>query len=206
MKHDGRVVVLHTPWGRATKLEQPAPGLSRVETETGGGWMLSEPFARRHLSEFARERGRRYGRYYCYEHEHEWCIVAIECEQFWPQLFEHLGPPANENRRRFLLHSLSYWHADYLLARGIQPEREAYKQYKVRVETERRLRLSDPDLITKVDGSWATGKKGVIRAETADGKFHYVTQESYEALGQGLKLLSKCDAYIPKSKNKKQRD
>jgi hypothetical protein len=93
--------------------------------------------------------------------------------------------------RAYLLHTLSAWHAEYLLARGDEPEPEGFAYWQEGQENDRMRRERDPNLIV----SAATHSEGVVKVHTADDKVHYVTSDSYSSptRNRRLSLLSDCE-------------
>ena len=123
-----------SPWGFVQYVEKIAPGCRFVGTSSHGGMMLTEKFAKKHLTLAALRRGMRHGNYYCYEEDCAWAIPAYELSQYWDRIFAYFKPA--EGPELYLFKSLSAWNADYLLERGIEPDPVLFQRYK---EFNRRL-------------------------------------------------------------------
>jgi hypothetical protein len=177
---------METPWGTSQITENHDSGFIFVSTARHGGFMIAKDFAEKHLSPAAIKRGEKCGDYLCYEED---CSIAIplwELPQYWPKLFRGSCNPQIE-----LLTSLSMWNADYLLEIGIEPEIKGYEFYKAnRLDNEMRA-AKHPDLIICAYGDWHKNCPiGLVVVETADGKTHFVTKESYQI--RRPNLLSMC--------------
>ncbi|MBN1137674.1 MAG: hypothetical protein JXM73_13895 [Anaerolineae bacterium] len=143
---------MNSPWGSIQHTEPVAPGIAWVSTASHGGLRIADTFAGEHLSEAARRRAiSAYGQFW-FEEDCLYAVAAYELPDLWPAMF-HLSSdlPASE-RRAELLHTISTWHADYLLERGIKPEPTGYAfwllwEFKQRL---RELRHSDPQTATRL--------------------------------------------------------
>jgi hypothetical protein len=175
---------MYTPWGPSDFHETKTRGVHVVGTPSHGGVMVSEGFAKRHLTQAAIDRGLRYGDYLCYEEDCDVSIVVFELPELFPD-------EDTEKVKR----SLSLWNADYLLERGIQPVEPQYTEYREWKQTDKMRKAQDPNLITCAWGDWYTHIPDVDMVETADGKQHFVTAESYETHKMPLNLLSDCIVY-----------
>jgi hypothetical protein len=188
---------LPTPWGPAQHLTEYAKGCVSVGTAGHGGMMIGKAFARKHLSEAAIKRGIVFGQWLGYEEDCEWEIPAFELPEFWPTIFKH--HPGRDNRA-YLLRDLSYWNADYLLERGIEPDLEGYASFLKRKTNDEMRRTGHPDLIVSAKGEWHTKNPDVTEVTTADGKAHLVTAASYTRIFEcgrdrtdSALLLSECE-------------
>lgn len=177
-----------SPWGTIQYRKIFTRGFSSVSTAGHGGFMLSKRFAEKYLSREALKRAIKYRDYYCYEEDCDWAIPAFELKQYWEKIFQYAGEDINPEQ--YLLKTLSYWNADYLVERGIEPDSEAYAKYQERKEEEEMRRNNHPDLIVT---AFSTDNPDIVRVITADGKEHFITTNSYHKKEGGLELrLSKC--------------
>lgn len=188
---------MHTPWGRSDSQKTIVAGVISVTTPSHGGLLVKRDFAEKNLSEAARRRGLPCGEYLAYEEDIDCLMPVFELPDTWPKLFEAAEETIKKDAYLHLFKQLSYCKADYLLERGIEPEPEGYKCFKVR-KLEKEMRAQKhPDLIVCARGDWHTKIQGVIEVITADEKKHLVTAENYDSLRTPL-LLSDCVSYIPK--------
>ena len=182
---------MYTPWGVARSVTVLDQGVQAVLTPDGGGYVLTNSAARR-LSEPAREHAVRYSRnYYGYGFPSgAWAILALER----PDLRERMliGHDVDEEPETYLLNTLSETHADYLLARKIDPEPTRYRRWQQRRCLEQMRAEKSPDLIVRIRGRWRTGANDVVEVTTADGLTHQVTAKSYATLDPDAPLLSRC--------------
>jgi len=166
----------NTPWGRAQSQRKLAKGVTWVSTASHGGMMVSEGFAKRHLSKEARKRAEKYGKYYCYEEDVAWMIPAWELPEIWDGLFEHMEQSTRQERQTYLLEGLSMWNADYLLDTHHTPIEPQYGMWRKR-QAERKLRgMKHPNLIVAAQ---RTDDPNITQVWTADDEIHFVTSESY---------------------------
>ncbi len=89
-----------------------------------------------------------------------------------------------------LWESLTEFHADYLMERGIPTNQRAFVRFSARKEADRMHAEKHPDLIVAAFGdheNWVpTGKVGI---QTADGKRYIANADSYDPHPQ-LNFLS----------------
>ena len=182
---------MYTPWGASQYVARYAVGFVSVGTSGHGGIMVTKKFADDHLSEEAKKRGIENSNYYCYEEDCDWAIPVFELPQYWGKVFE--GMPIS-NPREHLLKTLSYWNADYLEERGIEPEPEAYARYLERKREDQMRQEHHHDLIVAAYGEWHTKIPNVIEVCTANDKHYHVTKDSYHKLYETrIRLLSECE-------------
>lgn len=126
-------MIKSSPWGPVQDQNSYCPGVTRVSTASHGGFAVSVSFAHKHLSEEARSRaGFHHSGYYWYEEDCDWAIPIYELPELWPEAFRYhreLKEAAPAEHEKSLRKSLSYWNADYLLARGIAPDPACYAKY-----------------------------------------------------------------------------
>jgi len=179
----------YSPWGSIQRRKTFQDGIIDVSTASHGGMMVRKDIAKQVLSVQARKKGFQYRDYLCYEEDCDWAIPVFELKHLWQKIFKN---KTIEEIESILMKSLSLWNADYLLSIGVQPIDEYYQEYLNRQKEEEMLKNKHPDLIVAAWGDWHTGVKGVCQVVTADGKYHHVTEESYNKRS-GLNLLSKCE-------------
>ena len=180
---------MNTPWGKADHICKLAEGVYSVGTPSHGGLMVRKEVAGRDLTDAAYRRGDPFGDFMAYEEDCDFCIPMFERED-WLLTWNQMEGGTTTTKRLF--HSLSAWNADYLLARGLQPEPEGYAYWLKMVEDKRRRAAGDADLIVAAWGEWYTKQPDVTEVATADGKHHFVTDDSYAKVDPNLRLLSAC--------------
>lgn len=186
---------MYTPWGRSDSQKKIVEGVFSVTTPSHGGLMIKKDFAEKNLSKAARRRGLLCGEYLAYEEDVLVNIPLFELPSLWEGFFVNFETEKQPvTVHQSLLKELSYWKADYLLERGIEPEVEGFKVFKAR-ELEKEMRAQKhPNLIVCARGDWQTKIEGVVEVITADGREHLVTKDSYNSLRAPL-LLSDCVPY-----------
>jgi hypothetical protein len=168
---------LATPWGKTREADFIGTGIWRVVGVKGAGYIVAEGSAKRVLSEAARRRGRRYGRYLCYAEPVDHLIVERELRNPW-------ADEDGDTHR-----ALSRHHPGYLDEVGAVPELKSRRLWEIENAFELRRDARDPDLI--VDGNGV--RPGIVRVVTADGATHFVTEESFDLLpDDALPRLSGC--------------
>lgn len=179
---------MNTPWGKADGVEVLERGISKVYTPGHGGLMIAKGYAMRNLSRSAIDRGQVFGSYLAYEEDCDWAIPMFELRHLWPIYFRP-GSESAKDPYGSMLHTLSYYNADYLLEIGVTPEPKAYAVYEQRrIEGEMRQAKS-PHLIVAAWGSWDTKIPGVIRVATANGREYHITESSYKAAQASGQIL-----------------
>ena len=174
---------MNTPWGTSDSKTTLARGISFVTTPSHGGFMISVRQARKLLSNAALNRGERYGSYLAYEED---CDAFIPLLELPVSMLEKLGGIQTEEK---LISSLSAWHADYLIERGIQPTVEGLKFFNENRQHDRMRQDKSPDLIVAAWGDWAEWvPAGKVGLQTADGKRYLVPSSNYQT--RNLNLLS----------------
>lgn len=168
---------MNTPWGCSQSVKELEAGIYIVSTAGHGGLMIQQRVAEARLTPQDIAKGWNFGGFYAYEED---CLIAIPCYELG------LGEDQAE-----CLKTISTWDADYLIARGIEPDPKGYAYYLEGQAREQMFKEKNPDFIISAWGVWDTHRPGVVRVETADGKMHFVTEESYEKHTR-LSLLSKC--------------
>jgi hypothetical protein len=185
-----------TPWGIADSTTRLAPGIWWVSTPSHGGLIVNQEAASR-LSEEARKEGFRWqgDSYLAYEEDCDYAIALFELPELWAEFFKDSEEPVRKDVKGFLWRHLSMWHADYLQARGIEPEAQAYAFWREMTETWDRQAKRDPDLI--MSASKVNGDPLLLDVTTADGAHHLVTLLSYEKKARAKRVmgyrLSDCE-------------
>lgn len=171
----------NTPWGLSQDAVKIERGLTFHSTARHGGFLVSEGYAEKYLSEAARKRGMEWGNYYAFEED---CLASIILLEIPNSRRLFTTPVTWES----IIKSLSRWSADYLLERHFVPFEAEYSEWLLKQEDARLRREKSPNLIV-----WAIGvNDAVVRVGTADGSEHLVTSESYRQRN-GLPLLSNCE-------------
>ena len=185
----------YSPWGHIQHTEQFAPGFRSVSTSSHGGFMISRGFADEHLTFAARNRGMRYtGDYLCYEEDCDWAIPAIELPEYWEEIFRWSSEDVQKDPYTHLLTSLSRWHPDYLLERGLTPLPGPYQQHLAMKRDREMRKEKHPDLIVSAVGDWHERvPEGAAEVTTADDVRHLVTAASYVI--RTPNLLSLCTLF-----------
>lgn len=208
---------MFTPWGKSDSIVKLAQGFSWVGTPAHGGFAVSDRFARKHLSPAALLKGERYGNYYFYEEDAAYSIVAWEIFGFDNNM-PLIGGARTANQdgtqltievsdlgkftRDTLLKTLSTYHADYLIARNIEPDPEGlytYNQHKLR---DRLQADKSPDLVVSAVGDWHRDcPKGFVLVTTASDERWLVKADEYASSRCIVTLLSTFTNPISQGRN-----
>lgn len=175
----------HSPWGQVQHSNKVVRGITIVSTASHGGLMATEKAAQQWFSPAALANAMRIPGYYCWEEDCQIDIAIYDAKSLWERFCSVLpgltSKPMDEMLAK-IKRSISGWYPDYLLAKGETPDPETYAIYKARKESERMRKERDPNHIVTAWGTWDTLVPGVIRVATADGKSHFVTEESYDKI------------------------
>lgn len=179
---------MSTPWGAIQSQVSLARGVRWVNTASHGGFLISQRFANLHFSPAAVKRGKQWGAYLAFEEDCDATIILFETRAFDDQL----GYTKNYDTER--LQSLSRWHADYLIERGIEPDPEGLKWFNENRQIDRMRANKSPDLIISASGDWKQGvPKNMVEVTTADGQRWLVWAKDYDNR-RNLNLLSNYTA------------
>jgi hypothetical protein len=171
---------MNTPWGKSDSIQRFERGLSFVSTPGHGGFAITPQVALKHLSTPAVAKAQKYGSYYFFEEDCDAFIILLE-----------VPTTRNGMTEDKIIDSLSHWHADYLIARGIQPTANGLKFYNDNRLEDRMRADKSPDLIVSANGDWKQGvPKDMVEVTTADGARHFVWASEYAKRNTGLTLLS----------------
>lgn len=174
-----------TPWGAAQQSINIVRGITMVSTASHGGLMATEKAANEWFSPAALQAAMRIPGYYCWEEDCQMDIAIYDAKFLWDKFCNVLPglttKPMDEMLAK-IKRSISGWYPEYLLAKGETPDADAYAIYKARKDSERMRKDRDPNHIVTAWGSWDTLVPGVIRVATADGKCHFVSEESYDKI------------------------
>lgn len=185
-----------TPWGSAQESISISRGVSCVSTASHGGIMVTLSAAEMLLSEHAKKRGMQWSGYLCYEEDCNADIVLFDSELLLSLAVSKgvFGEGRTEQQVKDCAYkSLSFWNADYLLDKGVEPEAVAYEEWKARKEADILRANKDPDFIVLAHSESHTLLQGILCIGTADGENHYVTKESYRPIYEKCNnRLSKC--------------
>lgn len=193
--------VAGSPWGPIQHSRQIARGFRSVSTAGHGGFMLTQKFAKEHLSPAAMRKGFLYLGYLCYEEDCDWAIPLWDLPEYWDEVFAHASEEAKADIKNTLLKTLSRWHPDYLIGKGVEPEPAAFARWQDQETNSRMREEGHPDLIVSAVGDHRPGvPTGATMVSTADGKEHLVKKDHYReyaSRGSMLVLLSECEAFEP---------
>lgn len=187
---------MYSPWGTVQHAEPYEDGIVMVSTASHGGIMIPEAIATQRLSPAAQKRALRFEGFYCYEEDCDWAIPTLELLALRSGRYN--GRVYHVSTEEELMRTLSGWHADYLLERGLTPEPTAYTQWQLMQEEDARRKARDPDLIVSAIGGPVSYYPDLtadqVMVTTADGQRHVVTRDSYRSRSErgGLNLLSHC--------------
>jgi hypothetical protein len=170
---------MQTPWGKSDSKQTFARGLSFVSTPSHGGFAVAETFGRKNLSIAAQQRGAFRNGYFFFEEDCDASIILLE-----------LPITRNGLDEQKIIDSLSVWHADYLLQRGIEPTAEGLKIFNQHRLEERLRTDKSPNLIVSASGDWHPDcPEGSVLVTTADDHKWLVPAAEYDNR-RGLNLLS----------------
>lgn len=185
----------YSPWGGIQHSDVITRGLKSVSTAGHGGYMVTNTFANKYLSNACKKLGMKYRNYLCYEEDCAYNLVNYDLLKYNPSIFEKIrGDRPLEEIEFSIRKSLSLYYPEYLIEIGVEPIKEQYQIYLNGLEREKMIKEKHPDLIIcaiSVDGE-------VVKVLTADRKYHYVTKESYRKSRENdsdliSNLLSKCE-------------
>lgn len=173
---------MNTPWGKSDSKVNITRGISWVSTPSHGGYAVTPAAALKYLSMAAISRATKYGGYCFFEEDCDYAIVVIELLP--------TGLLVATQPESVLLHSLSMWHADYLIERGIKPSAEGLKWFNDNRLQDRMRADKSPDLIVSASGDWKQGvPKGMVEVTTASGDRWLIPDADYNNHAK-LNLLS----------------
>jgi hypothetical protein len=188
---------MNTPWGKSDSKITITRGISWVGTASHGGLAITPLAALQYLSTPAVARATKYGNYYFFEEDCDYAIAFLELHALLAST-SVLEFSINVPTKEALINSLSRWHADYLIERGVEPEAEGLRWFNENRKSDSMRADRSPDLIVSASGDWKTGvPKGMVEVTTADGKTHLVWAQDYAKRNTNLTLLSSFDS-VPK--------
>lgn len=175
----------NSPWGAIQTQLVLARGVRWINTASHGGFLVSQRFANLHFSPAAVKRGKQWGSYLAYEEDCDATIIMYETRAF----DDLLGYTRNHDTER--LESLSRWHADYLIERGITPDPVGLKFFNDNRLRDRMYQDRSPDLIVSAVGDWHKDcPKGYVLVTTADDSRWLVPAKEYDNRNGVITLLS----------------
>jgi hypothetical protein len=190
---------VNTIWGKSDSIIRIKRGLSWVNTPSHGGFAVAEGYAHKHLSISARQRVEFRNGYFWFEEDCDYAIVMFELHD----LFRSTSVtefPINVPTKEVLIKSLSHWHADYLVQRGVEPDAEGLRYFNENKQSDRMRADKSPDLIVSAFGDWADWvPSGKVGLQTADGKRYLAPSSNYQT--RNLNLLSQLLDVQPVSSN-----
>jgi len=119
---------MHTPWGKAQKIKTISKGFRFVVADKQAGFMISNGLAKKELSDIAQTKGIPYGNYLFFEKTQHWAIPMYESTEFFNLCLDFFQKDT-ETLQQMMFHSLSLWHGDYLLQKGVTPEPTRYERF-----------------------------------------------------------------------------
>jgi len=172
----------HTPWGAAQHVINHCRGFSTVSTASHGGMMVSIGAAKKYLTEAARSRALVHGDYFCFEVDDMYPIVLFDAKEMRDKLCpEFLALNSMRDLEAHLIKDLSRWHPDYLIERGVTPDKGHYKIWLAHKEHDKAYNKKDPNLVVSFIRKNDSFKMGIMMLRTADAKVYYATSESYDS-------------------------
>ena len=179
-----------SPWGGIQHSSVIARGLKAVSTAGHGGYMVTQKFADKYLSNACKKRALEYSNYLCYEEDCDYAILAYDLLDTFGEKMKSEKITLEEYKTS-LLESLSYYNPEYLMEIGVKPLEKQYNLYLERKKEEKMRADKHPDLII----SALSVDKETVKVWTADNNIHFVSKESYRDLRKNSKLLllSKCN-------------
>jgi hypothetical protein len=85
-----------TPWGPSQTINKVCLGIAFVSTASHGGYRVSRALAENNIPKVQLDKGSIFdGRYYWFEEDCNWCIVAINFPQYFEEKFKAGGYPEN---------------------------------------------------------------------------------------------------------------
>lgn len=174
-----------TPWGSAQQVTNHLRGFSTVHTAGHGGMMVSRGAAEKYLSDAARKRALKHGDYYCYEEDCDYLIPLFDTKELRSPLmsdYSFWNNKTDDEIEGWLIESLSSWHPDYLIEKGIEPAAEPYKKWCLRRDADKARADRSPNLVVSCLSESNTLNSTFIKVITADRKEHYVTKASYSKI------------------------
>ena len=181
-----------TPWGKADSVNDLGLGFVLVGTPGHGGIMIGCRQAEKVLSEAAQKRGQVFNQFLCYEEDCDISIVIFEYPQLWVDYRASWADKiiSAQETKQSALESLSRWHAEYLIERGITPEGDQYREYLFRKEDQKLRDNKDPRLI--VSASMVKDHDGQTAVCCADGLNYIVEGYTYPRPNFQHNLLDFC--------------
>lgn len=171
---------MNTPWGKSDSKTNYLRGVSFVGTPGHGGFAVTSKAAHQYLTAQARAKAEFRNGYFFFEEDCDAFIVMLEIPQTRDQYSEDK-----------IVESLSHWHADYLIERGIAPEPQAYEWFKMNRLEDQMRKEKNPELVVAAFGDWHKDcPKGSVLVSTADGKQYLVPSAEYGDRGGKLNVLS----------------
>lgn len=175
-------MTFYTPWGDSQETTEVLEGVFSVQTASHGGLMFTPEAAKQLLSEAAIKQGMMACGHYCYE-EDVCAAVPMQDSAVVLRAVQAVGyfnGWSEERIKTSLIDSLSSYIPNYLIATGVEPNKEIYQTYLWRKEAEQLRKDKHPDFVVAATGEWRTFVDGITEVTTADGKTHFVTIESYQ--------------------------
>lgn len=181
----------YSPWGGIQCSDVIARGLKSVSTARHGGYMVTNTFANKYLSNACRRLGMKYRNYLCYEEDCVYNLVNYDLLKYNPSIFEKIrGDRPLEEIEFEIRKSLSLHYPKYLIEIGVEPVKEQYQIYLNNLERDKMIKENHPNCIVYA----ISVDEEVVKVLTVDNKYHYVTKESYRKASKNIfNFLSNCE-------------
>lgn len=173
---------ISTPWGFSDQTQVLLEGVISVIGEQKNGLMVSTAAAQRLLSDAACKRSFKHGDYLCFDGDSDYLIPLYDAKEHRRALCAaspFLEGKNDVDLELYLHRELSSSNPDYLLEVGVQPDRLLHEAWLDKQKVKAARARKCPDLIVRCLGDTNTLAFNVLEVETADGKTHLVTRESY---------------------------
>ena len=180
----------YSPWGGIQHSDVIVRGLKLVSTAGHGGYMVTNTFANKYLSNACKKLGMKYRNYLCYEEDCAYNLVNYDLLKYNPAIFEKIrGDKPLEEVEFAIRKSLSLYYPKYLIEIGVEPVKEQYQIYLNGLKKDKMIKEKNPNYII----SAISVDEEVVKVLTADNKYHYVTKESYRKASKNIfNFLSNC--------------
>ncbi len=174
-----------TPWGTSQSIHNHARGIASVSTASHGGLMISNGVAQKHLSEEARNLAMVYGGYHCYEEDDMYFVPLMDSDFIRNAVLPAIGLFAGKSEseiKQYLIDSISVSNPEFLIKIGVNPNKDSYEKWQIRLMAREARANKDPDAIVTCFGSHETIDINLVRVITANGTDCFVTKESYKSV------------------------
>jgi hypothetical protein len=185
VKHKGKIMSRSTPWGTSQSIHNHARGIATVSTASHGGLMISNGVAQNQLSEEARNLAMVYGGYHCYEEDDMYFVPLMDSDFIRNAVSPAIASLAGKSEaevEQYLVDSISVSNPAFLIKIGVNPNKDSYEKWQIRLMASEARANNDPDAIVTCFGSHETIDVNLIRVTTASGIDCFITKESYKSV------------------------